>query len=69
MNILGRVLGKALAAPVRLVNIPVKLSQDAMDVMCGDTPPRRRRNGLDHVARVIEEETAEALGDDEGGRR
>jgi len=40
---LGDIIGKVLAAPVRLANIPVKVVSKAADFALGERNGRRRR--------------------------
>jgi len=58
----GKLLGKIVAAPFRLVNIPVKLAEKGMDEMCGETG-KSGKNILDDVARTVEETCEEAMDD------
>lgn len=55
----GKLLGKILSTPVRLVNVPLQAASKAMDWSIGetDTTPIRRRDpiGLGEVADAIDE--------------
>lgn len=46
-------IGKLVAAPVRIANIPIKVIKAAGDAMCSD-PVRFEDNALDDIAEVIE---------------
>lgn len=62
----GKLLGAALSAPVRMVNIPVKITQkalEAVDPLSQYQAPRK--NTLDKVADTISDSCEEALNDDE----
>jgi len=51
---LGKLIGKIIAAPIRVVNIPVKATKAVFDVMC-DEPVEFEENALDGIADVVEE--------------
>jgi len=55
----GRLLGKALALPVRILNAPVRVAAEVCDV--ADEVP----DPLGHVANAIEKGVAEAIDDED----
>ncbi len=54
MSLLGDIFGVVVAAPVRILNLPVK----ALEASVGDAS---MRNELDDVAEVIEESAKEVV--------
>jgi hypothetical protein len=58
----GKLLGKLITLPVRLVNVPVKLTQRAIEAgdrfVLGDSPTAYRapkKNVLDDISDIVEE--------------
>ena len=67
---LGKLLGKVLTLPIRVINVPIKLTQKAAEAahefMLGSSPMNYRaprRNSLDKLSDNIEETTEDAMGD------
>ena len=67
----GQLLGALVSAPVRLLNVPVKIAQKTAEAadgfMFGEssmTYQAPRRNTLDRVADAIDDSCQEAMGDD-----
>lgn len=64
----GEILGKIVSAPIRVVNIPVKLAQKAAQIadesMCGESRysyKAPRKNCLDKLADATEDACEESL--------
>jgi hypothetical protein len=55
----GRIIGKVLSTPVRLVNVPLKAASKATDYMLGESNTRRIKDrdpiGLDEIADAIDD--------------
>lgn len=67
----GQLLGALVSAPVRLLNVPVKIAQKTAEAadgfMFGESSMNYqapRRNTLDRVADAIDDSCKEAMGDD-----
>lgn len=69
----GKFIGSIISAPVRILNVPVKMTQRAVEA--GDrflgiddgrkSRRRSRKNLLDNLAEGIEDSCSEAMGDEE----
>ena len=68
----GKLLGAIVAAPIRLLNVPVKITQKAAEAadefMLGSSSlsyRAPRRNTLDRVADSVDDSCKEAFGEDD----
>lgn len=68
----GKLLGAIASAPIRLLNVPVKIAQKTAEAadgfMFGEsslTYQAPRRNTLDRVADGVDDSCKEAFGDDD----
>ncbi len=57
----GNLIGKILAAPVRIINLPLQVGSKAIDGMCGETDTEAIRDrdplALEELAEAIEDIT------------
>ena len=53
INMIGKLLGKIAAMPIRAVNVPVKAAKAVLDAM-SDEPVRFEKNAIDDIADVVE---------------
>lgn len=52
-------LGKLIAAPIRLLNVPVKAAKACLDASMAE-PIRYEKNALDDIADIVEKSVDEA---------
>lgn len=57
----GRILGKIVAAPLRIANLPLAISDKLIG---GDGDPA----GIKEVAKAVEDEVADSFGEEDEGR-
>jgi hypothetical protein len=57
----GGLLGKLVSAPIRIVNIPIKVAKATGDFMCGETNVRVEDNTLDNIADSVEKSAKKIL--------
>lgn len=53
---IGVIVGKIIAAPIRIINVPVKAAKAVLDMAIGE-PVTYEDNAMDDIADVVEKST------------
>lgn len=53
---IGVIVGKIIAAPIRIINVPVKAAKAVLDMVIGE-PVTYEDNAMDDIADVVEKST------------
>lgn len=60
---IGKLLGQIVAAPIRIINVPIKLTEAVLDASIGE-PVRYEKNALDDIGDVVEKSTQKIIGEE-----